>query len=74
MSLTLFNNITMSSNYRLFSIVGVFYRSYMSPRDKVKYSNTVPSWIDEIMCGVMLGDGNLRTNGKHALLSIHILS
>jgi hypothetical protein len=45
-------------------------RSYMSPRDKLRHSNNVPSWFDEIMCGLMLGDGNLRLNGKDALLSI----
>lgn len=38
----------------------------MPNADKVKYSNEVPSWFDEIMCGLMLGDGNIRMNGCHA--------
>ncbi len=45
-------------------------RVYVSPGDKDKYSAAVPTWFDEIMCGLMLGDGNLRMNGKHALLSV----
>lgn len=48
----------------------------MPNADKVKYSNEVPSWFDEIaaldntssaaQCGLMLGDGNIRMNGCHA--------
>jgi hypothetical protein len=45
-------------------------RNVMSYDDKLKYSKEVPSWFDEIMCGVMLGDGNLRMNGRDALLSV----
>lgn len=42
-----------------FSIPLVLLRAYMSPEDKDKYSNAVPQSFDEIMCGVMLGDGSL---------------
>lgn len=48
----------------------VLLRNYVSNADKVKYSNDVPSWFEEIMCGLMLGDGNIRMNGHHALLSV----
>lgn len=48
----------------------VLFRSYMSPKDKLIYSNLVPIWFDEIICGLILGDGNIRINGIHALLSI----
>lgn len=42
-----------------FSTPLVLLRAYMSPEDKDKYSNAVPQSFDEIMCGVMLGDGSL---------------
>jgi hypothetical protein len=45
-------------------------RSYVSPEDKLRYSNQVPSCFDQVMCGLMLGDGSLRLNGGEALLSI----
>lgn len=53
-----------------FSLPMVLLRNYMPNADKVKYSQEVPSWFDEIMCGLMLGDGNIRMNGRHALLSV----
>jgi hypothetical protein len=53
-----------------FSIPLVLLRAYMSPEDKEKYSNAVPQSFDEIMCGVMLGDGSIRMHGSNALLSI----
>lgn len=53
-----------------FSIPLVLLRAYMSPADKEKYSNAFPQSFDEIMCGVMLGDGSLRMHGSNALLSI----
>ena len=40
-----------------FSIPLVLLRAHMSPADKEKYSNAVPQSFDEIMCGVMLGEG-----------------
>lgn len=54
----------------LFSITMVLHRVYVSPADKLKYSNQVPSWFDEIMCGLILGDGSIRMQGLHALLSV----
>lgn len=48
----------------------ILLRAYVSPEDKLKYSNAVPSWFDEIICGLMLGDGSLRINGSQALLSV----
>ncbi|MBP1357804.1 MAG: hypothetical protein JZD40_04870 [Sulfolobus sp.] len=42
----------------------------MSPEDKLIYSDKVPFWFNEMMCGLMLGDGNLRMKGTHALLSV----
>lgn len=46
------------------------FRHYVSPEDKEKLSKALPSSFDEINTGMMLGDGNIRMNGKHALLSI----
>lgn len=54
----------------LFSFPIILLRSYMSPRDKLKHSKLVPNSFDQIMCGLILGDGNLRLNGKEALISI----
>lgn len=48
----------------------ILLRNYMSPQDKLKYSDLVPVYFDEIVYGLMLGDGNMRMNGNHALLSI----
>ena len=48
----------------------ILLRAYVSPEDKLKYSNAVPSRFDEIICGLILGDGSLRINGNHALLSV----
>jgi len=45
-------------------------RRRLTKADKEKFSNAVPQNFDEIMCGVMLGDGNLRMHGSNALLSI----
>jgi hypothetical protein len=45
-------------------------RHYVSPEDKEKLSKALPSSFYEINTGMMLGDGNIRMNGKHALLSI----
>ena len=42
-----------------FSIPLVLLRAYIAPEDKEKHSNAVPQSFDEIMCGVMLGDGSL---------------
>ena len=42
----------------------------MSPRDKLQYSKIVPTWFDEIICGLILGDGNIRVHGNQALLSV----
>ena len=53
-----------------FGIPLVLLRAYMSPENKEKYSNAVPQSFDEIMCGVMLGDGSIRMHGSNALLSI----
>ena len=53
-----------------FTIPIVLLRAYVSTEDKLKYSNAVPSWFDEIICGLILGDGNLRVNGNHAQLSV----
>lgn len=53
-----------------FSFPMILLRAYVSAEDKVKFSKAVPSWFTEIMTGVMLGDGNLRMHGIHALLSI----
>jgi hypothetical protein len=47
-----------------------FLRPYVSPEDKLRYSNALPSWFDEVMCGLILKDGNIRLNGRDALLSI----
>jgi len=48
----------------------VFSRHYVSPEDKEKLSKALPSSFDEIITGIILGDGNMRMNGKHALLSV----
>jgi hypothetical protein len=48
----------------------VLCRHYVSPEDKEKLSKTIPFSFDEIITGMMLGDGNMRMNGKHALLSV----
>jgi hypothetical protein len=42
----------------------------MSPSDKITISNNIPESFTEIITGLMLGDGNVRMNGKHALLSV----
>jgi hypothetical protein len=64
----------LSANISLaFSIPLLLLRAYLSPADKERYSNAVPKDFDEIMCGVMLGDGNLQMHGSNALLSIQSL-
>jgi hypothetical protein len=45
-------------------------KGYMSIKDKDEISNNLPDIFNEIMTGVLLGDGSLRLNGHHALLSI----
>jgi hypothetical protein len=52
----------------LFSLPMVLFRNNKPNSDKVKYSKEVPSWFDEIMCGLMVGDGSVRMHGRHALL------
>jgi hypothetical protein len=46
-------------------------RAYLSLKDKHQISNNIPKEFNEIITGVMLGDGSLRLNGHYALLSIH---
>lgn len=48
----------------------MLFHHYVSPEDKEKLSKALPSSFDEINTGMMLGDGNIRINGKHALLSV----
>jgi hypothetical protein len=48
----------------------VLIRSYVSSSDKLRYSNAIPSYFNEVICGLMLGDGNIRLNGREALLSV----
>lgn len=45
-------------------------RSYMSNEDKFKVSAAIPDWFNEVICGVMLSNGTIRTHGKYALLNI----
>ena len=45
-------------------------RNDMSKEEKTKVSNNIPSWFNEILCGIMLSDGTIRMNGNYALLSI----
>lgn len=45
-------------------------RVYVSPSDKIKYSNNIPEYLKEDITGILLGDGTLRTNGNHVLLGI----
>ena len=54
----------------LFSPTIILHRAFMSKSDKLKYSQSVPAWFDGVMCGMMLGDGNLRMQGTQALMSV----
>jgi DNA-binding transcriptional regulator WhiA len=45
-------------------------RGYMSKEEKIRVSNSIPDWLKQIVCGIMLSDGSIRMNGKEALLSI----
>lgn len=56
--------------YYSFSPSVLLLRNYVSNENKIRYSNEVPYWFDEIMCGLMLGDGHIRLNGHYALLSV----
>ncbi len=62
--------LTGSNNCYMFTLPMICLRFYMSPSDKQKVSDKIPSWFDEVVCGVMLGDGTIRMNGKLALLGI----
>jgi len=42
----------------------------MSNEDKIKISNNIPDWFNQVICGIMLSDGTLRMNGKNALMGI----
>jgi LAGLIDADG DNA endonuclease family len=45
-------------------------RAYLSLDDKHQISKIIPENFNEVLTGLMLGDGSLRMNGHHALLSI----
>lgn len=45
-------------------------RGYMSKEEKIRVSNSIPDWFNQVVCGIMLSDGSIRMNGKQALLSI----
>lgn len=61
--------LELSANtFLAFSIPLVLLRTYKSPADKEKFSNAVPQNFDEIMCGVMLGEGSLRMHGFNSTL------
>lgn len=62
--------LTGSNNCYMFTLPMICLRFYMSPSDKQKVYDKIPSWFDEVVCGVMLGDGTIRMNGKLALLGI----
>jgi len=51
-----------------FNIGGV--KAYLSIEDKNIISNKIPENYNEIMTGVMLGDGSIIMKGSNALLSI----
>ena len=53
-----------------FTITTILFRVYVSPKEKEKISSIIPSFFDEIICELMLGDGNLCINGHHACLRV----
>jgi hypothetical protein len=42
----------------------------MPKEEKIRVSNSLPDWFKQVVCGIMLSDGSIRMNGKHALISI----
>jgi hypothetical protein len=64
----LYYDIQDISKLLIFTIIPK--RANMSKEDKFFYSNQIPSWLNEVMCGMMLSDGNLRMNGNNALFSV----
>jgi hypothetical protein len=63
-------NFTSNLVFFTFFYTNPLFRVYLSETLKLEYSNKVPSEITEIIYGLMLGDGNIRINGNHALLSV----
>jgi hypothetical protein len=45
----------------------IVFRAFLSAADKLTISNNIPTSFTEIIYGVLLSDGNLRMNGRHAL-------
>ena len=35
-----------------------------------RVSNNIPEWFNQVVCGLMLSDANIRMHGKHATMSI----
>ena len=53
------------TSYGLLTILHVTFR-----QTEVSAWYNIPGWFDEVVCGLMLGDGTIRKNGKFALLGI----
>jgi LAGLIDADG DNA endonuclease family len=47
-------------------------RHYVSPSDKIKKFSEVPENIHQMITGLILSDGSLRMNGKHAMFTLQL--
>lgn len=42
----------------------------MPKEEKIRVSNNIPEWFNQVVCGLMLSDANIRMHGKQATMSI----
>lgn len=42
----------------------------MPKEEKIRVSNNIPDWFNQVVCGIMLSDGTIRMNGRQALMGI----
>ena len=45
-------------------------RSYMPKEEKIRVSNNIPNWFNQVVCGLMLSDATIRMHGSQALMGI----
>jgi len=71
LTLLYFDNVTPELVYSFMPVTWPLSRHYLSPEAKAEKSKNIPPGIQEVVTGMMLGDGYIRMHGNDAHMKIH---
>jgi len=57
--------------YSFMTVFGPLSKCYLRPEEKAAISKNIPPEIQEVITGMMLGDGHIRMHGNDAHMGIH---